>query len=198
MNAVPTWFIALSRLLDSPIVRLRTIGPHGSSSAVVRCARHCEGYRVMAGITCASLRAVTSARATFTYSIAIQRWALRFVLSPISTCDLSLGIHLIVPRLFHLLPGLSAPAQRVEAQRNEQGRDGKPDEDQCHAASCFSGRAMPSGQFVPAGQLSENHRTPRSKFPVVTSPPSSTRSKTPPPLKTIVLTRERESLTAVQ
>lgn len=55
-----------------------------------------------------------------------------------------------------------------------------------HAAS-FSGRAMPSGQGVPSGQLSENHFIAPSRRAVVTSAsPSAMRDRIKPLLRTVV------------
>ena len=60
------------------------------------------------------------------------------------------------------------------------------------------GRSMASGQSAPSGQFSENQRMARSKFPVVRSRPDAIRSSANPALKTMVETRERDKLRAVQ
>ncbi len=63
-----------------------------------------------------------------------------------------------------------------------------------HAASDGdgAGRSTLSGHTALSGQLSENQRIARSKFPVVRSFPATILSSAPPALKTMVETRARE------
>lgn len=62
-----------------------------------------------------------------------------------------------------------------------------------HQAASSFGRLTPAGHFAPLGQLRENQRIARSKFPVVRSRPAAMRSRAAPALKTMVLTRARDS-----